>query len=163
MKKDPADNGKPPIGTFLQNFAKALPEVAERCVLGCDKYEPFDWRQRDEQYFIEKLSRHWCDCVEDLHSECEDGLSNLSAVAFHALCLIYKIHEAQPKSNEDDLPQEPLPFGEWYETYKLPRYGFIAPSELGKSSTSFEVQDLYQEYLDDFKSQNFKPRTRNEP
>jgi hypothetical protein len=153
MKKDPADSGKPPIGTFLQNFGKALPQVAERCVLGCEKYEPFDWRKRDRQYFIEKLSRHWVHACEDMESIDEDGMTNISAVAFHALCLLYKIEtkcdETRPEPNEDDLFREPLSFEEWAEAEEWFESGarwFSGPDCFYYRSTE-GVRELYQEYV----------------
>lgn len=108
MKKDPAENGKPKVGTFIQNFGEAFGALADRTTLGEGKYEPFDWRKRDDQYFIEKLSRHWLDFCENNDSIDEDGLPNISAVCFHALCLMWKYEKRnnEPTETTEILPNE---------------------------------------------------------
>lgn len=161
--KDAAENGKPKVGTFIQNFGAVFGELARRTTLGEGKYAPMDWRGRDDQYFIEKLSRHWVDFCENQDSIDEDGLPNISAVCFHALCLMYKYEERihankTPESTgtKEVLPNEPLSEYAWAAETFMPfdakeyannRHKQYPSDQRNESITMFQ---MYEEYLASF-------------
>jgi len=167
--KDPGDNGKPQLGFLLQNFGKCLWPLARLTAFGANsKYKPFDWRERDDQYFIDKLSRHWMLFLEDPYKvDRETGELHIVAVVFHGLCLIYKLthqmeleypatpeealHEPRSQPNEDDLPNEPLSFDEWTgrEGWAWwPRYRKWHNRTNNLPRTDKAMQKLYQQYLE---------------
>ena len=145
--KDPGDNGKPQLGFFLQNFGKCLWPLARLTSFGANsKYKPFDWRTRDNQYFIDKLTRHFLHFIEDPYTkDKETNELHIVAVVFHGLCLIYKITQEtndtirNQGTVEDDLLDVPMSYEEW-----------TVDCGWRNAEDDVGVHNLYKEYVSTF-------------
>jgi hypothetical protein len=157
--KDPGDNGKPQLGFFLQNFGKCLWPLARLTSFGANsKYKPFDWRTRDNQYFIDKLTRHFLHFIEDPYTkDKETNELHIVAVVFHGLCLIYKITQEtndtirNQGTVEDDLLDVPMSFIEWTKDCRFVADPPYWHDERGENCWgTYQMQELYQEYVSTF-------------
>jgi len=152
--KDPAENGKPQMGFMFQNFGTCFWALARMVSFGAHKkYKPFDWRTRDQQYFIDKLSRHWLQVVNDpTEKDEETGEYHIVAVLFHAFCLLYKIQNDTQRNKgtiEDSVFEVPMSFEEWREDCGFVLNGHVWFDKRGYWSGD-ELRDLYKEYVDSY-------------
>ena len=83
------DQGKPRVGLMVQDFSRALTEVAKVSTFGAEKYSPSGWVsvENAQERYTDALYRHLLASASE-YADPESGLPHLAHAAWNVLAIL---------------------------------------------------------------------------